>query len=227
MKILALIPARGGSKRLPGKNIRLLGGKPLIIWSIDVAKGMPEISDILVSTDDPSIATVCKEAGTIVPWLRPAELATDIASSVDVVLHALDWYEAEKGPVDAIILLQPTSPLRTVKSIRRAVAMFTQTGGRQPVVSVSPASSHPDWCFRTTATSMEPYMGWGNLGKRSQDQELAWALNGAIYIISPDRLREERTFVTTDAQPFHMSDMREAIDIDDEIDFKLCETYIG
>lgn len=100
MRILALITARGGSKRLPGKNIRVLGGKPMIAWSIDVARGTPEICDILVTTDDPAIATVCAEAGALVPWLRPAELATDTASSVDAALHALDCYEAEKGVVD-------------------------------------------------------------------------------------------------------------------------------
>lgn len=91
MRILALIAARGGSKRLPGKNIRVLGGKPLIVWSIDAARGIPEICDILVSTDDPAIAAVCSEAGAYVPWLRPEGLATDTASSVDVALHALDW----------------------------------------------------------------------------------------------------------------------------------------
>ena len=108
MRILALIAARGGSKRLPGKNMRLLGGKPLIIWSIDVAKNIPDICDILVSTDDPAIAAVCTEAGAYVPWLRPAELSTDTASPVDVALHALDWYRAKKGSVDGLLLLQPT-----------------------------------------------------------------------------------------------------------------------
>ena len=100
MRILALVTARAGSKRLPGKNIRPLGGKPLIVWSIDIAKNIREICDILVSTDCPDIAAVSQKAGAYVPWLRPAELATDTASSVDVAIHALDWYEAEKGAVD-------------------------------------------------------------------------------------------------------------------------------
>jgi CMP-N,N'-diacetyllegionaminic acid synthase len=95
MKILVLIPARGGSKRLPGKNIRLLGDRPLIVWTIDLAKNIPKICDILVSTDDIAIAEVASKAGALVPWLRPAELATDTATSVDVCLHALDWYEKE------------------------------------------------------------------------------------------------------------------------------------
>ena len=116
MRILTVIAARGGSKRLPGKHIRVLGEKPLIIWSIDVAKDIPEICDILVSTDDTAIASVCTEAGILVPWLRPVELATDTANLVDVVLHALGWYETEKGAVDGILLLQPTSPFRTKKN---------------------------------------------------------------------------------------------------------------
>ncbi len=95
MRILALITARGGSKRIPGKNIRPLGGKPLIVWSINVAKDIVGIVDILVSTDDKNILEVAKNAGALVPWSRPPELATDTASSVDVCLHALDWYEKE------------------------------------------------------------------------------------------------------------------------------------
>ena len=95
MKILALITARKGSKRLPGKNNRLLGGKPLIIWSIDVAKGIPEICDVLVSTDDSEIAEISRNAGAFVPWLRPSNIATDNATSEEVALHAIDWYERE------------------------------------------------------------------------------------------------------------------------------------
>ena len=137
MRILALITARGGSKRLPGKNIRPLGGKPLIVWSIDVAKDSLEICDILVSTDDSAIAAVCEKAGAYVPWLRPAELAIDTASSVDVALHALDWYEAEKGAVDGLLLLQPTSPFRTQATVQRGIELFSQHD-YQPVLGVSP-----------------------------------------------------------------------------------------
>ena len=97
MRILALIPARGGSKRLPGKNMRQLGGKPLLTWSIDVVKDAPEICDILVSTDDDKIAEIARNANALVPWLRPADLARDKSSSEAVALHALDWYEKEKA----------------------------------------------------------------------------------------------------------------------------------
>ena len=147
MRILALIPARGGSKRLPGKNIRILGSKPLIVWSIDVAKNIPEICDILVSTDDAVIASICKDAGALVPWLRPAELATDTSSSVDVAQHALDWYEKQKGTVDGILLLQPTSPFRTKESIHKGIEIFKEHG-RKPVLAVSSTHAHPMWTLK-------------------------------------------------------------------------------
>lgn len=223
MRILALIPARGGSKRLPGKNIRILGGKPLIVWSIDVAKCIPEICDSLVSTDDPAIAAVCKEAGALVPWLRPAELATDTASSVDVALHALDWYEATKGAVDGLLLLQPTSPFRTADTIQRAIDIFGNEDGRHPIVSVSPASCHPTWCFRSKGEGMEPVLGGASIGLRSQVLEPVWALNGSIYLISPARLLLERTFLTPDTRPLVISSLRESIDIDLPSDFDLCD----
>ena len=100
MRILALVPARGGSKRLPRKNIRILAGKPLINWTIEVAKGIPEICEILVSTDDPEIASIAKSAGATVPWLRPKILATDESTSAEVALHALDWYETDNEKID-------------------------------------------------------------------------------------------------------------------------------
>lgn len=130
MRILALITARGGSKRLPGKNIRVLGGKPLIVWSIDVAKDIAEICDILVLTLT-AIAAVCTEAGALVPWLRPADLATDTASSVVVVLHALDWYEAEKGAVDGILLLQPHRLLEPKKPCTKVLICLKNMTGNQ------------------------------------------------------------------------------------------------
>ena len=124
MKILALVTARKGSKRLHNKNIRLLGNKPLIVWTINSAKNIPEICDILVSTDDQAVMSISKDIGAYVPWLRPVDLATDTASSVDVALHALNWYESERGAVDGILLLQPTSPFRSKETIQRGIELF-------------------------------------------------------------------------------------------------------
>lgn len=226
MKILALIPARGGSKRIPGKNIKLLGSLPLMAWTIRAAHDSGVCTAVVVSTDDEAIATVAREHGADIPGLRPAALATDTAGSVDVALHALDCYEAAHGPVDGLLLLQPTSPFRTADTIRRGVALFTANHGRQPLVGVSPAQSHPAWCFRITSDGMEPFLGWAAIGSRSQDLEPAWTLNGAFYLIAPARLRQERRFLTSDTMPLVMDDPRAALDIDTPEDWAKAERYL-
>ena len=222
MRILALITARGGSKRLPGKNIRVLGGKPLIVWSIDVAKDIAEICDILVSTDDPAIAAVCTEAGARVPWLRPPDLATDTASSVDVALHALDWYEAKKGVVDGILLIQPTSPFRTQKTVRRGIELFSKHG-RLPVLGVSPSQAHPMWTLRVCGEYLVPFILEQGLETRSQDLPPAFVINGSFYLISPAELRACHSFVGIKTVPLLMESPQEALDIDTEWDWKIAE----
>jgi CMP-N,N'-diacetyllegionaminic acid synthase len=220
MKILALIPARGGSKRVPGKNIRPLGGLPLIVWSINAAKGIAEICDILVSTDDAAIAEVAQAAGALVPWLRPANLSTDTATSADVALHALNWYEAERGAVDGLLLLQPTSPFRGRKTLARGIGLFRQHGGR-PVMGVSPATSHPLLCFEIEGAAMRPFVGGEPM--RSQDMPPAYAINGAFYLIAPGDLRQRRSFFGETMVPLVIDDPEESIDIDTEWDWKLAE----
>ena len=224
MKILALITARGGSKRLPGKNIRILGGKPLIVWSIDVAKNIPELCDILVSTDDPAIAAVCEEAGAYVPWLRPPELANDTASSVDVALHALDCYEAEKGAVDGLLLLQPTSPFRTQATVQRGIELFSKHD-YQPVLGVSPTHAHPMWTLKMEGDYLVPFMGEHGFRTRSQDLPSAYVVNGSFYLITPAELRACRSFVGAKTIPLVIESTQEAIDIDTEWDFKIAELY--
>lgn len=225
MRILALITARGGSKRLPGKNIRVLGGKPLIVWSIDAAKGISEICDILVSTDDRTIATVCSEAGAFVPWLRPDWLATDTASSVDVALHALDWYEAEKGPVDGVLLLQPTSPFRTPKTLSRGIELFSKSG-QQPVLSVSPTHAHPMWMLKMDGDYLVPFMREHGLGTRSQELPPAYVVNGSFYLITPTELRACRSFVGAKTIPLFIESPQEALDIDTEWDWKVADAAL-
>ncbi len=226
MKVLGLIPARGGSKRLPGKNTRELGGHPLIAWSIRSALDSKCCNDVLVSTDNQCIAEIAGKYGADIPWMRPGELATDEASSVDVALHAIDAYEASRGPVDALLLLQPTSPFRTAASIRHAMALFSVFDGRRPLVSVKPAQTHPAWCFEVSENSMVPCLGWSELSRRSQGQKPAWALDGAIYIISPDTLRTERSFLPEDVLPFEIRQAHESMDIDTLDDFELCEMFL-
>lgn len=223
MKILALITARGGSKRLPGKNIRILGDKPLIVWSIDVVKDIPEVCDILVSTDDTVIAAISKEAGAYVPWLRPAELATDMARSVDVALHALAWYESEKGAVDGILLLQPTSPFRTQATVQRGIELFSKHG-HQPVLGVSPTHAHPMWTLKMEGDYLVPFMREHGLETRSQDLPPAFVVNGNFYLISPTELRLCHSFVGAKTIPLLIESPQEAVDIDTEWDWKMSES---
>lgn len=224
MRILALIPARGGSKRLPGKNVKLLGGRPLIEWSIDVVSGVPEICDVLVSTDDAAIAEVSRKAGALVPWLRPDELASDTAATIDVALHALNWYENEKGRVDGLLLLQPTSPFRTRASVQRGVDLFRLHCPR-PVFGVAEAASHPMWSFRIEQNALHPFIDGAGLGMRSQDLPKAYVINGAFYLISTDRLRDLHSFFADDMMPL-LFEQEESVDIDTALDWKIAEAIL-
>jgi N-acylneuraminate cytidylyltransferase len=219
VRILALVPARGGSKRLPGKNIRPLHGKPLLIWSIDSARDVPGICDILVSTDAQEIADIARDAGALVPWLRPGELATDTATSVEVALHALSWYEEDMGPVDGLLLLQPTSPFRLKSSVVRAISLFREHD-RRMVVSVSPATDHPLWCYRIEGAVMRPFIDGAERPIRSQDLPPAYTLNGSIYLVAPTELRSRRSFLPHDAIPLIFESRDEALDIDTEEDWR-------
>lgn len=230
-RLLAIIPARGGSKRLPRKNARLLGGRPLIAWSIDTALAAQAFCDVLLTTDDEEIAEIGREAGAFVPWLRPAELASDAASSSDVLKHALDWYEVERSPVNGVVLFQPTCPFRRVASVRGALQRFLdQPGGddRPTVVSVSPSSVPPEWCFRMDATkgALQPVLGWSELGKRSQDLQPAVQLNGSIYIASSATIRAGGPLVGPGSLAFLMSGSEERVDIDTEDDWRFAESFL-
>jgi CMP-N,N'-diacetyllegionaminic acid synthase len=226
MKILALVPARGGSKRLPRKNIRQLGGKPLIAWSIQVASELPAIADILVSTDDPEIAEHARRAGASVPWLRPAELATDTASSVDVAIHALDDYEREHGQVDGLLLLQPTSPFRSRARMQAGISLFADRP-ECSVVGVSPASLHPLWCFRLENGKLQPFVEGGGLHLRSQDLPPAYSVNGAFYLVPAGILRNSRSFYAPETLPLIMENPAEFIDIDTEQDWQSAEKFLA
>jgi CMP-N,N'-diacetyllegionaminic acid synthase len=225
MRILALIAARGGSKRVPGKNIRPLGGSPLIVWSINIAKSIPEICDILISTDSNEIAGVAKNAGALVPWLRPKELATDTASSVDVCLHALKWYEDENGKVDGLVLLQPTSPFRSRDSVLRGIELF-RLHQHCPVIGVSAAESHPMWCFKIEEGTMRPFIEGEGLHLRSQDLPPAYVINGAFYLIAPKNLRKLKSFYSENMVPLVIDEPEENLDIDTEWDWNLAEAIL-
>jgi CMP-N-acetylneuraminic acid synthetase len=224
MKYLVVIPARGGSKRTPRKNIRPLGGKPLINWSIHLAKKVFEPSEILVTTDDKEIAAIAQNESVLVPWLRPQILSTDSAKSSDVIIHAIDWYEKENGLIDGAILLQPTSPFRSEKTLRDAIELF-EKNNQKSVVTVSLSNSHPSWCFKIEDNRLVPFLSNNHSDRRSQGLDKSFSVNGLVYIISPSEIRQNQNFVGPDTIPLLVSSEKEAIDIDSEFDFKLASHF--
>jgi N-acylneuraminate cytidylyltransferase len=224
MKIIALITARGGSKRVPNKNLRLLGQKSLIERTVEVAKNSSLIFDIILSTDDIYIADKCKELDIIIPWLRPSELSSDSSSSVDVAIHAIDWYESIFSTVDGLLLLQPTSPFRTINNINDSIEIFRNNPDHS-VVSVSPVRQHPEWMFKMSNNKFEPYLINNKLGNSSQNLETLYIPNGSIYIINPINLRENKSFYKN-VKPYIIESYKESIDIDTEEDLKIAQLFL-
>ena len=189
MRYLYIIPARGGSKGIPGKNIKPLAGKPLLCHSVDHALAAgADPADICLTTDSQQVRRVGEEYGLTVPFLRPAELSTDTAGSREVMLHALDFYEQLRGKYDAIVLLQPTSPLRTAEDIIKARELYSPE--IDMVVSVTEAATNPYYNAFETAPDGTLHISKGDgLYTRRQDAPKVWEYNGAVYVINPDSLR--------------------------------------
>jgi CMP-N,N'-diacetyllegionaminic acid synthase len=197
-KILALIPARGGSKGLPGKNIRTLCGKPLIVWTIDKANSSKYLDMVLVTTDSIEIAEISKAAGAHVPFLRPAELATDIASTYDAVHHALDFLKKHECQVfDYVVLLEPTSPLREDDDIDRMLMQLVGNSAEfDSIISVGEVDEHPSILKRLNGAYLEPFCPELLQTTRRQDNEPAYFPYGVAYIAKTDALLAENTFYT-------------------------------
>ena len=221
MTILALIPARGGSKGIPRKNIRSMAGKPLIAWTIEAALGATGLARVVVSTDDPEIAEVARAAGAEVPFLRPAELARDETSGLDPVLHAIDLLPGHSS----VLLLQPTSPLRTSADIDGCLALAT-TSASPSVVSVSEPATHPYWTYRMTGDRHLQSVFEADKGVRRQDLPPVYALNGAMYFAGVEWLRRGRQFVGPETLGFVMPPER-SIDIDTMLDWSLAELLLA
>jgi len=223
-KILAIIPARGGSRRLPGKNIRKLLGKPLIVWTIEQAKKSKYIDKLIVSTDDKTIAKISKKYGAEVPFLRPKELARDSTKIIDVILNLLSLLKKENYIPDIIALLQPTSPLRTVKDIDNAIELFLKNKC-ESVISIYESGHSPYWSFKIEKKYLKPVFGWKYFKMRRQDLPKSYTPNGAIYITTTKILHKYKSFYTNKILSYIMPKER-SIDIDNEIDFKLTELIL-
>lgn len=222
---IAIIPARTGSKRLPGKNIKPLAGKPMIAWTIKAALESNQFDHVFVSTDGEDIAQVAKSYGAEVPFLRPAELASDEATTNDVITHLVEWFEKEYSKaVTSVTILQPTSPLRSARHIKEAMELMANKSAKA-VISVCEVEYPIQLCNKLAKDgSMDGFIK-PKYNKRAQELEPYYRLNGAIYIL----LREHIGFLSEIYNKEAYSYVMEkdcSLDVDDEFDFKLTEFFM-
>lgn len=221
MRYLVVIPARGGSKGIPKKNIKPFAGKPLIYYTIEVARAIVPDEDICVSTDDEEIIQVVESYGLRVPFKRPHELATDTAGTYEVLLHALNYYEQHGKHYDALILLQNTSPFRTAEHVREAMKLYTPEVDM--VVSVKECRANPYYCvFEETIDGyLHVCKGDGSIYRR-QDAPKVYEYNGAIYIINTQSLKKQHMHQFSKRIKYVM-DERASYDLDTLNDWMIAE----
>lgn len=226
-RAIAIIPARGGSQGLPGKNIRELCGKPLIAWTIEAARKSRHLDEIMVTTDSEDIAAVAAQYGAAVPFLRPAELATSTAPTIAAVEHALTHYrEHEQRHFDYTVLLEPTSPLREDDDIDRMLASLdAQAAQFDSIVSVGQVAEHPAIIKRFAGGAITPFSPDLATTTRRQDNEPAWFPYGVGYIVKTASLLAERTFYTRRCMGFAVRRYQN-YEIDDIYDFLCVEAVL-
>lgn len=225
MKTLVVIPARGGSKGIPHKNRKLLNGKPLICYSIDVAREFTTDDNICVTTDDDEIIKVVEEYGLKVPFKRPDYLATDTCGSNEVIQHAYQFF-AEKGiQYDAILLLQPTSPFRKVEFLKEAVALYDDSIDMVTSVKLSSCNPYYDG-FEEDADGLLRISKGDGMIERRQDAPSVWQQNGSIYVINSKSLMEKGMAHFTKIRKYAMSELY-SVDIDNPFDWKVAELVIN
>lgn len=221
MNILYLIPARGGSKGIPHKNIKSLAGKPLIYYSIDVARELTTDDNICVSTDDNEIIKVVEDYGLKVPFKRPDELATDNATTNDVILHAINFYESIGKQYDIIVLLQPTSPLRKSQHVKEALSLYSDK--IDMVVSVKESHAATVICHENNSGYIELTLNRDH--SRRQDNNTYYEYNGAIYLINIKRIKQIPLSKLSKKIKYVMDDIS-SIDIDSIIDWQITNLII-
>ena len=226
-KIICIIPARGGSKGLPGKNIKQLLGRPLLAWTIEQAKKSKYIDEIFVSTDDTDIARTSKEYGVDVPFLRPDYLASDSVSSVDVVVHVLDYYESRSTYFDIIILLEPTSPLRKENDIDDAIELLLNNKSADGLISLGEVHmEHPMIVKKINSSGrIEPYIKDVKKISQRQQADKAYFPYGVVYMIKTDVFKLEKAFYTNNIIPY-IIERWQNYEIDDIYDFYAVEALM-
>jgi CMP-N,N'-diacetyllegionaminic acid synthase len=225
-RILGVIPARGGSKGLPRKNVLELGGKPLICWTIEAAQRSSLVERVVLSSDDEEIITIAREMGCDVPFVRPPHLATDEATAADVMAHCLDAVDAEEHGFTHVVLLQPTSPLRQAEDIDGAI--LTCLSAHAPLcVSVAPLGKNVSWLMRLDGGGrMSSILDWAQLVSRRQDATSLHVLNGAVYVARIDHFRTHQSFFGEGMVGYVMPPER-SVDIDSELDLIVCDALLG
>ena len=219
---LGVIAARGGSKGLPGKNLRPLAGKPLIVHTIAAALAARHLDRVVLSSDDPAIMEVAREAGCEVPFRRPDHLATDEAGSREVLAHVCETLPRH----DFIVLLQPTSPLRVPQDIDAALSLCVRRGAHS-CASVTAAGRPPEWTFSMEGDgTLAPRLSWQAMGARRQDLAPAFALNGAVFVVAWEQVAAGKGLVTPGTIGYEMPPER-SVDIDTELDLRIAECLLN
>jgi len=219
--ILTVIPARGGSKRLPGKNIKMLNGLPLINYTVKEAREVFEDKNIIVSTDDQAIKQTVEATGLKVPFTRPENLATDTTSSYEVLLHAVNFFENQGTKPKILVMLQPTSPFRKAKHIREALDLY-ENSDVDMVVSVKETKSNPYFVLKEENNRGLLKDSKDATFTRSQDAPTVWEINGAVYVINVASLKEMPISAFKRVKKYVMDEIS-SLDIDDEVDWLLAE----
>jgi len=227
-KILAVIPARGGSKGVPRKNIKRLAGKPLLAWTVETTLSLDCLDRVILSTDDEEIAGIGKRYGADVPFLRPAEIAADDTTDMPVYEHALNWLEQHDGFIpDIVVWLRPTVPLRSAGDIENSLDLLIK---KRPdwVRSVCEAEHHPYWMYKLNDTRMEPFVEGIRIENYMRRQLLppAYRLNGAVDVTWRSTILEKKILYAGVIEA-HIMPVNRSIDIDTMLDFQLLEAIIS
>lgn len=224
MKTLAIVPARSGSKGLPGKNIRLLAGKPLLAYSVEAAAASEQFDVVHVSTDSEEYAEIARRCGADVPFLRSAQTATDTASTWDTVLEVLERYEQIGQSFDVLAVLQPTSPLRTAEDIRAGFALMRERSA-EAVIAVCEADHSPLWCNTLPEDGcMDGFIRMEYAPRQELPQY--YRINGALYLTSVERLRREKTLRCDAGCYAYVMPRERSVDIDGPLDFAIAEAIL-
>lgn len=224
-KILAIIPARGGSKGLPGKNIRPLLGKPLIGWTIEQAKASQYIDELFVSTDSQEIADIAEQFGVKVPSLRPAELSADKSPSSEFIIYTLELLKSEGRNFDIFVLLEPTSPLRDVEDIDKSISMLINNADAESIIGVSKIEDkHPDFLVLLENRFIRSYTNAYSV-KRRQDLDDLYFFEGSVYASKVDAYLKNRTFIHKNTLGYVVPKYK-SFEVDDIVDFKIIEALM-